>query len=101
MQQALVIGKATATRKHETLDGQRLLICQPLGIDGQADGDVILSLDRHGAGAGDRVIISSDGKGLRDLLGKQNSPARWWTLGLVDDGQPYASKLPTSIGGQG
>jgi len=89
MLQATVIGRATATRKHITLAGQRLLVCQPLKVDGSADGDVFLALDRHGAGKGDRVLLSSDGRGLRELLGKPNSPARWWTLGIIDAGQPY------------
>ena len=89
MLQATVLGRATSTRKHETLAGQRLLICQPLKVDGSDDGDVFLALDRHGASIGDRVILSSDGRGLRDLLGKPRSPARWWTLGIIDEGQPY------------
>ena len=91
MLQATVIGRATATVKHETLAGQRLLICQPLNVDGSADGDVFLALDQHGAGQGDRVLLSSDGRGLRDLLGKPRTPARWWTLGIVDEGQPFAA----------
>ncbi|XAL99450.1 EutN/CcmL family microcompartment protein [Phycisphaeraceae bacterium D3-23] len=89
MLQATVIGRATSTRKHKSLAGQRLLVCQPLKVDGSADGDVFLALDRHGAAQGDRVLLSSDGRGLRELLGKQNTPARWWTLGIVDEGQPY------------
>lgn len=94
MLQATVIGRATSTRKHDTLAGQRLLICQPLMVDGSADGDVFLALDRHGAGKGDRVLLSSDGRGLRDMLGKPNSPARWWTLGIIDENQPYGPSSP-------
>lgn len=93
MLQATVIGRATSTRKHDTLAGQRLLVCQPLKVDGSADGDVFLALDRHGAGRGDRVLLSSDGRGLRELLGKLNTPARWWTLGIVDEGQPYGPPI--------
>jgi len=85
MQQATVIGRATSTAKHPTLAGQRLLICQPVGVGDEDEGDVVLVLDRYGADKGSRVIISSDGKGLREMLGKPNSPARWWTLGIIDD----------------
>ena len=101
MLQATVLGRATSTRKHKTLAGQRLLICQPLKVDGGNDGDVFLALDRHGASVGDRVILSSDGRGLRDLLGKQRSPARWWTLGIIDAGQPYgpATTEPATTAG--
>ena len=85
MQLALVQGSATATRKHPSLDGQKLLVCALLGSDRRPAGDPVLALDRHGAGRGDTVILTSDGKGLRDLLGRGDSPARWWTLGLVDE----------------
>lgn len=84
MQLALIEGKATSTVKHPSLAGWRLLIAQPLGHEDQASGDPIVVLDRHGAGAGDRVIISSDGKGLREMVGDDTSPARWWTLGIAD-----------------
>jgi len=41
-------------------------------------------IDQLGAGQNDVVIISSDGRGLRELLGHDNSPARWFTIGIVD-----------------
>jgi len=85
MQLALVQGRATSTVKHPSLDGRKLLVCRLLGNEGQPVSDPVLALDRHGAGLGDRVILTSDGKGLRELLGHTNSPARWWTLGIVDD----------------
>jgi ethanolamine utilization protein EutN len=84
MQLALIQGNATSTVKHPSLAGWRLLVAQPLGDREQAAGDPVLVLDRHGAGAGDRVIISSDGKGLRQLVEDDTSPARWWTLGIAD-----------------
>ena len=39
MQLAKVVGRATATVKHETLAGWRLLLVQPLDAAGKADGD--------------------------------------------------------------
>lgn len=85
MQWALVKGRATSTVKHPSLDGQKLLICQFLGNERQPIGDPILALDHLGAGKGDTVLITSDGSGLREMLKNGNSPARWWTLGIVDD----------------
>lgn len=84
MQQALVQGHATSTVKHPSLNGQRLLLAQTTDNKGKPDGDPILVLDKLGAGVGDRIIVTSDGRGLRELLGSGNSPARWWTLGIVD-----------------
>jgi microcompartment protein CcmK/EutM len=63
----------------------RLLVCQPLDAAGKDAGDPVLVLDKIGAGGNDRVVITSDGLGLRDMLKDETSPARWWTLGIVDD----------------
>jgi ethanolamine utilization protein EutN len=82
MQLATVTGHATSTVKHPSLDGQRLLVCQPLNVARDPAGDLVIALDRLGARQGDTVILTSDGKGLRDLLNSSQSPARWWTLGI-------------------
>lgn len=85
MQLALVKGRATSTVKHRSLQGRKMLICQLLGHEGQPTGDPVLAVDGLGAGAGDRVILSSDGQGVRELLNDDNSPVRWWTLGIADE----------------
>ena len=85
MQLARVKGRATSTVKHPSLQGQKLLICELLGGDGRATGDPVLAVDSLGAGAGDKVILSSDGLGLRGLLNDRTSPARWWTLAIPDE----------------
>ncbi|MBN2021166.1 MAG: EutN/CcmL family microcompartment protein [Pirellulales bacterium] len=85
MQNARVIGTATATVKHPSMHGWKLLVVQPLGPDGRsADGDPLLAVDALGAGGDDVVIISSDGRGARELIGCDNTPVRWTVLGIVD-----------------
>lgn len=85
MQSGLVVGTATATVKHASMEGWKLLVIQPLGPDSRTpDGDPILAVDSLGAGAGETVIISSDGKGTRELLKSQTTPVRWSVLGIVD-----------------
>ncbi len=85
MQLALVKGRATATVKHPSLQRQKLLVCELLDIAGLPTGDPIIAIDILGAGHGDKVILSSDGKGVRDLLKDDSSPVRWWTQGIVDE----------------
>jgi bacterial microcompartment shell vertex protein len=88
MQLALVVGTATATRKHDSIAGWKLLVVQPLLADGRRpDGDPVLAVDNLGAGRGERVIVTSDGRGTRELLKSQNTPVRWSVLGIVDPGR--------------
>ena len=84
MQLAIVKGRATSTVKHASLAKQKLLSVQPLGVGDKPTGDPVIAVDQLGAGRGDKVIISSDGLGLRQMLKNDQSPARWWTTGIVD-----------------
>jgi ethanolamine utilization protein EutN len=83
MQLGRVLGTATATVKHATFQGERLLVVQLLTADGKADGEPLLVFDRLGAGQGDEVLCTNDGKALQDLLGA-TTPGRWSVLGLPD-----------------
>ena len=85
MQLALVQGRATTTVRHPSLANQKLLICQQLNMAGKPSGDPVVVVDQLGAGRGDVILISSDGQGLRQMLGDTTSPARWWALGIVDE----------------
>ncbi len=85
MQLARVIGNATATVRHPSMQGWKLLVVQALAPDGRSpDGEPVLAVDNLGAGAGELVIISSDGRGTRELLKSQTTPVRWSVLGIAD-----------------
>ena len=80
-----VVGTATATVKHPSMEGAKLLLVMALQKDGRAiEGDPILVVDKLGAGKGETVMITSDGIGTREMLGAKNSPVRWSVLGIVD-----------------
>ncbi len=85
MQLGLVVGSATATTKHASMNGWKLLIVQPLTTDGRTpDGDPQLAIDNLGAGLGHEVMMSSDGAGTRAMLGVEATPVRWFVIGLPD-----------------
>lgn len=85
MQLAQVIGTATATVKHRSMVGWKLMLVSILSADGKTpDGDPVLAVDSFGAGIGQQVMISSDGKGTRELLGDEQTPVRWSILGICD-----------------
>jgi ethanolamine utilization protein EutN len=81
----MVIGHATSTVKHPSLVGWRMVIVQQVGISGQPEGEPIVAVDKLGSSPGARVILNSDGKGARELIGDQKSPVRWFVIGIVDE----------------
>ncbi len=85
MQLARVVGQATSTVKHSSLNGWKLLIVQPLMADARSpDGDPVLAVDRCGAGRGETVVVTSDGAATREMVGSETTPLRWTVLGIAD-----------------
>ncbi len=85
---ARVEGNVVATRKHPSFEGWRLVICQPIGTNGQTEGSPIVAIDSHGAGMHQQVVISSDGAAARKAVGENKSPVRWLVVGVVDEHEP-------------
>lgn len=79
---ARALGTATATIKHTTLQGQKLLVVQPLRSQTL---EPVIAVDRLGARKGDLVMISSDGRFARTVAGTTNTPIRWTVLGILED----------------
>jgi len=80
-----VVGNATATVKHPSMQGVKLLLVMAVRGDGRTpEGDPVLAVDTLGAGHGEKVMITSDGLGIRELLADRTSPVRWNVLGIAD-----------------
>ena len=83
---AEVVGVGTATIKHPSIVGHKLLLVQPRMTDGLTpDGYPLLAVDGIGAGKGDMVMITSDGSNARQLLQAEVTPVRWTVLGIKDE----------------
>ncbi len=85
---ARVEGNLTSTRKHPSLEGWRLVICQPINDAGEAEGSPQVAIDPHGAGMSQRVVISSDGLAARQAVKDPKSPVRWMIVSIVDEKEP-------------
>jgi len=85
MQLGRVIGQATATIKHESLVGWRLLIVQPLNNARQPEADPVVAIDKLNGAVGQLVIVNSDGEGARACIGDKKSPVRWYVVGIVNE----------------
>ena len=85
MQLGQVIGTATSTVKHPSLNGWKLLVVQPLMADEKSsDGEPQLVIDSYGAGRGERVLITNDSKMVSAMLKDEKTPVRWCVMGIAD-----------------
>jgi len=84
MQLAKVVGRATATVKHPSINGWRLLIVQPLDQQKGPDGDPQIAICQMGSTIGDEVMITADGSTIRDMMKVDNSPVRFAVIGQID-----------------
>ena len=79
-----VIGHATATVKHPSMKGWRLAIVQPVNSPRQPEADPVVAADSLGASPGQTVVLNSDGKAARELIGNDKSPVRYFVIALAD-----------------
>jgi ethanolamine utilization protein EutN len=85
MQLGKDIGHATATIKHRSIDGWRMVVVQTLNAARQPEADPIIAVDKFGSDVGHVVVLNSDGKGAREMIGDEKSPVRWFVIGIVDE----------------
>jgi ethanolamine utilization protein EutN len=85
MQLGTVIGHATATIKHPSMNGWRMLIVQILGNARQPEGDPVVAFGKYSPGIGQTVVLNSDGKGARELIGDEKSPVRWFVIAIENE----------------
>jgi ethanolamine utilization protein EutN len=79
-----VIGNLVATAKYEKLSGEKLMLVQPLALDGSAKGNPVLAIDGVDAGIGDRVLLVQDGKAANIVLDKGLAAVDAAIVGVVD-----------------
>ncbi|HVV88349.1 MAG TPA: EutN/CcmL family microcompartment protein [Kofleriaceae bacterium] len=80
-----MLGNITATVKHPAFAGRTLLVVQPLDEQGKDTGDAFVAIDHAQAGAGDRVLVLTEGNGVRQILKMGDQvPIRSIVVGIVD-----------------
>lgn len=84
MQLARVVGRATATVKHPSMNGWRLILVQPLDQAGGPDGEPQIAICTLGSALGDQVMVTADGTTIRDFMGTPKTPVRLAVIGQID-----------------
>lgn len=80
-----VIGDVVATQKAPSHVGRKILVVQPLNLDGSDRGEAVLALDAVDAGIGERVLIATEGFSAMTAVGRPNSPIDMAVIGVIDE----------------
>lgn len=80
---AMVIGTVVASAKSERADGLKMLIVQPLDLDGQPRGAYVVAFDAVGAGEGE-IVLYAAGSSARQTPATDNRPADATIFAIVD-----------------
>ena len=99
MQIGLVIGTLVSTQKHRKLDGAKLLLVQPLALDGTARGVPLLTIDSVGAGVGEKVLVVIEGRAAGEALRRKAAPVDAAIVGIIDEVTLDETALATATGG--
>jgi ethanolamine utilization protein EutN len=81
---ARVVGELVATHKHASHEGRKLLLVQPLNLDGTNRGDALVALDAVDAGIGDRVLVTTEGFSAMTSVGRPGSPIDMAVIAFID-----------------
>jgi ethanolamine utilization protein EutN len=81
---ARVVGELVATQKHSSHEGRKLLLVQPLNLDGSNRGNAVVALDAVDAGVGDQVLLATEGFSAMTSVGRPNSPIDMSVIGFID-----------------
>jgi microcompartment protein CcmK/EutM len=81
---ARVIGEVVATRKHPSHEGLKLLLVQPLNLDGSDRGDALVAVDAVQAGIGEQVLLTTEGFSAFSSVGRPMAPIETAVIGIID-----------------
>lgn len=79
-----VLGSLVAAAHHPAYDGHKVMVVRPEGPDGKVTGSGFVAVDHVQAGVGDRVLVLTEGNGVRQILGPNAGPVRSLIVGIVD-----------------
>ncbi len=84
MQICQVVGTVVSTQKNRKLVGAKLLLVQPLTLEGEPRGVALIAIDVLGAGTGERVLVVIEGKAAGDALGQKAAAVDAAVVGIID-----------------
>jgi len=81
-----VVGDVVSTIKNQHLKGHKLLLVQPVALDGATPkGETMIALDKVDAGPQDLVLVNREGGAARMILGNPKIPVQAVIVGVIDN----------------
>ena len=81
---AKVTGTVVTTISHRDYKNRKLLVVQPLVLEGDNLDEDFIALDNSQAGIGDTVLINREGSGARQVLNNPDACVISVIVGIVD-----------------
>ncbi|MBI9070535.1 MAG: EutN/CcmL family microcompartment protein [Melioribacteraceae bacterium] len=82
---AKVKGNIVSTQKNKHLVSEKLLLVQPIDLEGKFIGNKdLIVIDNLDAGIGDRVMVTQEGDAVQQILGHKNAPVHSIIVGIID-----------------
>lgn len=79
-----VLGTIVSTQKNKNLKDYKLLIVQPIDLEGTFIGRDILAIDVVDAGVGDNVLVLQEGASAQQILKRTDVPVHSVVVAVVD-----------------
>lgn len=80
---AVVIGTVVASAKSDRTEGLKMLLLQPLDLEGKPKGSYVVAFDAVGAGVGE-VVLYVTGSSARQTPATEGRPADAAIFAIVD-----------------
>jgi len=84
MKLARVLGSVTSTLKHSAYEGKKLLLVQPLKMDGSPAGRPTIAVDYVGAGEGEVVLLGAAPGLAKAVFHMDLAPIQHLCMGVVE-----------------
>ena len=81
---AKVIGTVVSTQKEKSMEGLRFMLVQPVDVEGEAAGAIVVAVDAVGSGPGEYVLCAS-GSSARQTAVTDKRPCDAVIMAIVDN----------------
>jgi ethanolamine utilization protein EutN len=79
-----VVGTVVTTISHRDYKNRKLLVVQPMLVEGEKADEDFMALDNTQAGIGDTVLVNREGNGARQVLNNPDACVISVIVGIID-----------------